>query len=264
MDNLFPTIRSLSNMISEMNSKKLEIKRITKTSSLLLLSGLTPNSIPDEIVHRVLSEQQKDGGWVSVVDTMWNSFFLSLFNREKYYTEISNGKTFLFNNKNKFGLWGRSKRDMSRIPVSGILLYLFPDLNTDGEIFKLEKLWESEINSLVYKAGYSLMALKKNDYTPDDNKLIRITCEWLVQSQRKDGGFAPWFDHPVDSDIFCTSVAVLGLLQYPEYVNTNVYQDSFDWIINNRLKSGIWKYHEIEDGASWGLFALSELKKRLK
>ena len=49
--------------------------------------------------------------------------------------------------------------------------------------------------------------------------------------------------------------------------HTQVSYDScnrFDWIINNRLKSGIWKYHEIEDGASWGLFALSELKKRLK
>lgn len=258
------TIRSLSKMILEMNRKNLEIKRITKTSSLLILSGVTPNSISGEIINRVISEQNKSGGWVSIVDTMWNTFFLHLINREKYHQKIKAGKEYLLKHKNKHELWGRSKMDMSRIPVSGILLYLFPDLNKDKTILYLENLWKSEMNSLVYKAGYSLLAFKKNNYLPDEKNLIKNTCDWLISNQRPDGGFAPWFDHPVDSDIFCTSIATLGLLQYPEYVNSNVYQDSFDWIINNRLKSGIWKYHEIEDGASWGLFALSELKKRLK
>ena len=263
MDDLFPTIRSLTNMIAEMNRKKLELKRITKTSSLLMLSGLTPNSILSEIIQRTIKEQRDDGGWVSIVDTMWNTFFLNLLNGEKYHNEINNGKRFLLKNINECGLWGRSKKDMSRIPVSGMLLYLFPELNSNNEINKLENLWHSEINSLVYKAGYSLMTFKKNCFTPSNN-LIEITCKWLIQNQRNDGGFAPWFDHPVDSDVFCTSVAILGLLQYPEYVNTDVYEGSLNWIINNRLKSGIWEYHEIEDGASWGLFALSELKKRLK
>ncbi len=260
MDDLFPTIRSLTSMIAKMNRKKLELKRITKTSSLLMLSGLTPNSIPAEIIQRAIKEQRDDGGWVSIVDTMWNIFFLNLLNREKYHNEINNGKTFLLKNINEFGLWGRSKRDMSRIPVSGMLLYLFPELNRNNEITKLENLWHSEINSLVYKAGYSLMAFKKNYFTPSNN-LIEITCKWLIQNQREGGGFAPWIDHPVDSDIFCTSIAILGLLQYPEYVNSDVYRKSLDWIMKNRLKSGLWKYHEIEDGASWGIFALSELKK---
>ncbi len=263
MDNLFPTIRSLSNMISEMNRKNLEIKRITKTSSLLILSGLSPNSISQYIIQRVLSEQYDDGGWISIVDTMWNTKFLSLINSRKYHNQIENGKKYLMQNKNKDGLWGRSKRDMSRIPVTGIMLYLFPELICNNELTKLEKLWESELNSIVYKAGYTLMAFKANNYVPKNTDLINITSDWLSNNQREDGGFAPWYDHPIDSDVFCTSIATLGLLQYADknFVSMDVLKKSYYWLINNRLDTGIWKYHEIEDGASWGLYTLTLLNK---
>ena len=260
---LYPTIRSLSNMICEMNHKQLEIKRITKTASLLILSGVTPNSIPQNIIQRVLKEQHAEGGWISIVDTMWNAYFLELIDNKKYFKFINNAKKFLINNKNRDGLWGRSKRDISRIPVTGIMLYLFPDLNSNNEIYKLEKLWESEINSLVYKAGYTLMAFKVNNYIPTNKNIIEITCEWLMDNQRNDGGFAPWLNHPIDSDVFCTSIATLGLLQYhnENFVSKEILKKSYSWLLKNRLKSGVWKYHEIEDGASWGVFTLSQLNK---
>ena len=78
------TAASLKNMIIEMNEKRIELKRITKTAAMLLLSGNSVNSIPLEVVERCLDEQTQDGGWVSILDTMWNVFFLKQINEEKY------------------------------------------------------------------------------------------------------------------------------------------------------------------------------------
>ena len=239
MDSLLSTIRSLSNMLLEMDKKGIEIKRTTKTASLLILSGLSPNSIPNKIIKRVINLQENDGGWVSIVDTMWNTFFLTLIDKEKYRDNVVNGKNYLINQKNRHGLWGRSKRDMSRIPVSGILLYLFPDIANKMELKQLEALWDSEINSIVYKAGYTLMAFRKNEYLPQNREIINKTCRWLAGSQRNDGGFAPWIEHPVDSDVFCTSISILGLFQYPELVPDYTFKKAYSWLLDNRLNSGI-------------------------
>ena len=66
---------SLSNMIREMMKKHLELKRITKTASLLRITGFELPGVYNEISERCLEEQHSDGGWVAVVDTMWNAFF---------------------------------------------------------------------------------------------------------------------------------------------------------------------------------------------
>lgn len=244
-----------------MNDKRIELKRITKTAAILLLSGNSVNSIPLEVVERCLNEQTQDGGWVSIVDTMWNAFFLKQINEEKYRLNIDLGLEFLRCQRNEEGLWGRSSRDISRIPVTGIILYLLPELAEPGNLKLLEQLWQSEKNSLTYKAAYTLMAFKRNDYSPIDKKLINDTVLWLIRNQKEDGGYSPWKNHPVDSDVFCTGVASIGLLQYPNMVDPQVLQATFKWLTQNQLDSGIWKYHEIEDGASWGLFAIMEILK---
>lgn len=251
-------------MIREMNSKNLELKRITKTASLLLMSGVSPNSIPFAITERLLKEQNEDEGWISIVDTMWNTKYLQLIDPVIYHREISAGLNFIKSMSNSEGLWGRSKRDVSRIPVTGILFYLFPDIATGEKLCILEALWESEYNSIVYKAGYTMMAYSATGYSPQLVHQIENSCNWLIENQRPDGGFAPWLDHPVDSDVFCTSIATLGLLQYPQFAEKQIFINSYDWLIKNRLKIGIWKYHEIEDGASWGLYALSKLERYLE
>lgn len=255
------TASCLKNMIIEMNAKNIELKRITKTAALLLLSGISKNSIPQMVVDRCLNEQKQDGGWVSIVDTMWNVFFLKKLNEGKYTANINRGLDFIQSQVNEEGLWGRSRRDISRIPVSGILLYLLPELSDHKRLQLLEQLWQSEKNSLTYKAAYTLMAFKRNAYTPKDETLIYETVQWLIQNQKEDGGYSPWKKHPVDSDVYCTGVASIGLIQYPYIVDPQVFKGTFDWLIKNQLNSGIWKYHEIEDGASWGLFSLVEILK---
>ena len=180
--------------------------------------------------------------------------------RAAFVTPIAGALDYIQSQKNEHGLWGRSQRDISRIPVSGILFYLFPESAQTGELELLEELWISEKNSLTYKAAYSLMAFNTAGYRPKRQaSLIEETVSWLASNQKDDGGFSPWKDHPVDADVFCTSIAVLGLLQYHRLVERVVFERALSWLAGNRLKTGIWKYHEIEDGASWGLFALTQL-----
>lgn len=267
MNNHFYIIRSvvsLRNMFIEMNRKNLELKRITKTASLLLMCGLTPNSIPDNIICRCLKEQQPDGGWINVVDTIWNTFFLKILNHKRYAENIKCAIKYLNEQQNTDGLWGRSKRDISRIPVSGLLFYLLPELASKPKLRLFESLWVSEINSLTYKAAYVLMAFKANHYSPLTNHLVENTIFWLSSNQRDDGGFAPWKNHPVESNVYCTALSSIGLLQYPELVDKRVFINAAKWLKTNQLESGIWQFHEIEDGASWGILALHQLSKLLK
>jgi len=260
---IIKTIGSLRSMLQEMNRKGLELRRITKTACFLMLAGLSVNSIPEIIIERCINEQERDGGWISIVDTMWNVNFFKMLNSVKYQDRISCGLKFLEEQTNRNGLWGRSQRDVSRIPVTGMMLYLHPELATYDRLYKLENLWESEINSLTYKAAYLLMAFKKCSYKPKQEKIIADTLRWLVKNQRDDGSFSPWKEHPVASDIFCTSVASLGLLQYREFVPVDVFKKALLWIEETHLPQGIWAYHEIEDGASWGLWAMTELSRYL-
>lgn len=32
-------------------------------------------------------------------------------------------------------------------------------------------------------------------------------------------------------------------------------------MVTTQLKNGVWRYHEIEDGAAWGLRAMTEFEK---
>lgn len=263
-DTLIPltTVISLANMIREMNRKGIELKRITKTAALLLDGGYSPNSVPNVILDRCLRKQHPDGGWVGIVDTMWNAFFLSRMNDKTFAPVIRKALDFILSQKNEDGLWGRSQRDISRIPVTGILFYLFPQLADTDSLRLLEKLWISEKNSITYKAGYTLMAFHRGGYEPEDKTLVPGTINWLIDNQEDDGGFSPWKTHPVESDVFCTSIALLGLLQYEETVPEDIFQKGFMWLRQKRLKTGIWRYHEIEDGASWGLYAWTKLLAR--
>lgn len=250
---------SLHNMIREMQRKNIELSRIVKCSTQLIMSGATPNSIPRSILNSLIDSQNKDGGFVSNADTIWNIKFL------KYYPEFAEEKNKAIKwllKQQKDGCFGRSKRDMVRIPVTGLAYYLLPELCSKSDRLScLEKLWKSEINSLTYKASYTLMAFKANEYIPKDNDLIIESIKWLEKQQEIDGGFAPWKGHPVGANIYCTAVSCLGLLSYHEYCSMNTIERAYKFMIETQLKNGLWAYHELEDGAAWGLRAMIEIEK---
>ncbi len=259
MINIHRSIFALLNVVNELYRKEIETFRITKTSSLLLMAGVDKNSISDNIIKKCVNEQKEDGGWVGVTDTIWNTKFLKLIDEAKYDINIKKALAWLKNQQLTDKLWGRSYRDMSRIPVTGVLLYLLPELASDESLNALEKLWAKECNSITYKAAYTLMAFKKNNYSPTNTSLILNTINWLKEQQKNDGGFTPWKKHPIESQVFCTAIALLGLIQFPEMVETNVFKNGMNWLVKNQLPTGMWAYHQIEDGCSWGLFALKSL-----
>lgn len=256
---LLRSVGALKNMLHEMEHKQLDLHRLTKTAGILMSVGVSANSIPVTIVRRCIREQNPDGGWVGITDTMWNAFFLSQYDFGNYQDQVLRALEFLQASRSSSGLWGRSPRDRSRIPVSGMIIFLFPNLVTDKELYLLERLWLEEKNSLTYKAGYVLMSMGRCSYSPRHQGLIEETVDWLVTNQREDGSFAPWKNHPVASDVVCTSIAVLGLLYHSHLVPSQVFERAGRWLRENQLCSGIWPYHEIEHGASWGLWALSRL-----
>lgn len=262
-ESIFKAVASLNHMLQEMLHKNLELKRMTKVASLLLKSGFNLPSTFSQLENKCLISQHSDGGWVSIVDTMWNMYFLTLLNSNEYSHQIDNAKNFIIMNQGKSNLWGRSIRDFERIPVSGLMLSLFPEFASLTRLNSLETLWKDELYSLTYKASYTLMAFNKNNYIPIDIQLIPNTIQWLIANQRDDGSYAPWKKHPVISDVYCTSIALLGLLSYKSLVPSIVLQKAVNWLIETQLSSGIWSFHEIEDGASWGLYALVEYKRSL-
>ena len=153
---------------------------------------------------------------------------------------------------------------MHRIPVTGLALYLLPEIATDKNLEWLENTWCLELNSLTYKAAYTILAFNKNGYKPNKINLIYETATWLEEQQETSGGFAPWLNHPVGENVYCTAVALLALISMQDDSYRETIERAYEYLCVTQLKSGIWAYHEIEDGASWGLYALSQAEKYLE
>lgn len=253
---------SLLNMCNEMFRKNIEIRRITKTCTLLLMSGLSPNDIPKKIVDKCLESQHDDGGFIGNTDTLWNIKFLEFY--PQYKNEREKAISWLLVNNGDEEGFGRSKRDMHRIPVTGLALYLLPEIATERNLEWLENTWSSELNSLTYKAAYTILAFNKSKYKPKTNDaLLYETAKWLSDQQEASGGFAPWRNHPVGENVYCTSVALLALISMNDTAYIETIERAYVYLCKTQLKSGVWAYHEIEDGASWGMYALSQAERYL-
>lgn len=253
---------SLLNMTREMYQKDIEISRITRTSALLLMSGLSSLDIDTRIVDRCLRSQQADGGFVGNTDTLWNIKLLEFF--PEYRPQRESAIQWLVQGNGLEPGFGRSKRDMHRIPVTGLALFLLPELGNSKTLEWLETTWWKEKNSLTYKAAYTLLAFRQCGYQPlHQSMMIRDTIDWLVSQQQKSGGFAPWLDHPVGENVYCTAVAMLGIMSDCDRLHHTVINRAYKYLCSTQLRSGIWPYHEIEDGSAWGLFAITQAEAYL-
>ena len=250
---------SLLNMTNEMNRKNIEISRICKTAAILLMTGLSPKHISSEILNKCVASQHQDGGFVGNSDTIWNIRLLNHY--EQYHSNANQALHWLSTNANDEGGFGRGIRDIPRIPVTGLALYLLPQLVELKHLEWLEYTWLAEVNSLTYKAAYTLLAFKENVYSPKHDSLITDSIQWLATQQEDNGGFAPWRNHPVGANIYCTAIAVLGLLSYGKEQYAGEILKAYAYMKKTQLNSGIWPYHEIEDGSSWGLYAMTKVEE---
>ncbi|MBA7662615.1 hypothetical protein ES703_70644 [subsurface metagenome] len=246
--------------------KQIDLERIVRVAVLLKWSGVNQNnSVFQEIAKRCLAEQKDDGGWIEVEDSIWCVAFLKDF--EEYSQAYKSGLIWVNNQKLQNGVWGKTKRDIGRIPITGLLLYLLPELSNVDSLKWLESELKREFGlnpKLTYKSAFALMASKKNNYQFSDSHLFNNTVNWLKSQQNEDYGWGYCQGHPVGSTPFCTGVAITGLLQYPDRIDPNVIVNGLKWIEKNQLEEGLWPDHYIEEGSVWAFYALTEGYKFLK
>lgn len=252
------SVISLSQIVREFFPKGIELTRICRVAVLLKKSGVNPNTILyHKLAKKCIDGQRDDGGWTDVIETMWCTSFLSFF--EEFSGAVEKALQWLRRQRHNSGGWGKSTRDPARIPVTGLLLYLLPQLSSDEDLRWMENEWCEERKfepHLTYKAAFTLMAFNQNDYHPQNQDLILKTVRWLSDQQNDDGGWGPWKGHPVGSDPWCTGIDVAGLLQYPDRVPQKVLCRALKWLQEKQLPNGLWPFHYIEEGSSWALCAL--------
>lgn len=252
-------IISLSQTTKDFLHKEIELARICRLAVLLKESGVNSNTVLfHKIAEKCVKMQRDDGGWSDVPETMWCASFLNLSN--EYVTSVERAIKWIYLQRRETQGWGKSIRDSARIPITGLILYLLPQLSSDVYLKWLENEWKKELQyerCLNYKAAFTLMAFCKNDYHPEDNEIILKTVRWLADQQNNDGGWGPWKDHPIGSDPWCTGICLVSLRHYSDELPQKVLRNGLEWIKENQLPNGLWAYHYIEDGSGWALYALT-------
>jgi len=246
--------------------KGIELERLVRLVVLLVKSGANKqNSVLKEIAEQCKLKQKADGGWIGVEDSVWSVAFLKEF--REYSQEYRCGLDWLKKQQLKSGGWGKTSRDIGRIPITGLLLYLLPELSNKDSLRWLENEWKKDFSlnpKLTYKGAFSLMALRSTNYQFADSNLFDNTLDWLASQQNEDYGWGPCKGHPSGSTPFCTGVAITGLLQYPKRIDQNVITNGLKWIEKNQLEDGLWPDHYIEEGSIWSFYALTKGYKLLK
>jgi len=213
----------------------------------------------------VMSNHRSDGGWIDVEETLFAVKILSLVN-SSFATKIRKGTEWLLSQRNSDGGWGKTNRDISRIPVTGLLLHLLPELSDERAVNWLKEEWRKDFEGptrLTYKGAFFLLGLSASGVSVDDCSLVQDTYFFLHNEQNDDGGFGPWKDHPIGSDPWSTGIVLLGLLSYQDLVKKDVIEGAVNWLVENQLPNGLWAYHYIEEGSAYAYWGLVEALKYL-
>ena len=242
---------------------------VSRTCRLLVvISKCGETKFQNEAVNYILDKQQDDGGWSDVLETAWALAFLGgTSSTGKLDEEYKKGMGWLEREKTVRGVWGRTSRDMPRIPVTGWVLTLLPELADEKSLSWLEKEWQKDLISetkLTYKGALTLMAFASTKAEPKDRSLIPNTIEYLMSEQNEDGGYAPWKGHPVGSEPWSTGIDLLGLTVFPDLVRPEVVERTLDWLGKNQLPNGLWPCHYIEEGSAYCYWGAVEGMKYLK
>lgn len=238
-----------------------EIGRKALPACVLRQENLSSVLILDE---ELCEAQHDDGGWTNVLETVMFSVLCRF--RSTLHDRYLMALSWLRDVRGADGGWGMSERDISRIPITGLLLHLLPELSDQKAVDWLKNEWRRDFQGntrLTYKGGFFLLGLSAPNVSVDDCPLIRDTYLFLANEQNEDGGFGPWKDHPIGSDPWSTGIVLLSLLSYPELIKRDVIEKAVNWLAENQLPNGLWPYHYIEEGSTYAYWGLVEALKYL-
>ena len=260
------TALNLAGALKCLSLNTFETLRIARVGTCLLFTGFNPNNpITSQCTKVICNTQQSDGGWADNEETMWSLAFLKSvgFRQQEDYKK---GLRWLNGQRHPDGGWGRTNRDISRIPVTGLLLHLLPELSDQKAVNWLKNEWRKDLQGdtrLTYKGGFFLLGLSASDVAIDDCPLIKETYSYIFDEQNENGGFGPWKDHPIGSDPWSTGIVLLGLVFYPELIKREVIEKAVNWLAENQLPNGLWPCHYIEEGSAYAYWGLVEALKYL-
>lgn len=265
--NIYSTALQLSRFIGSAIKEEKEVKRIALCALSLVYAGVHPRGDLFSMTASFIADrQQEDGGWSDVEETALSVKMISLLDSGKYDLSVERGTTWLRYQQNPNGGWGRSTRDISRIPVTGSLLYLLPEISDSKATSWLKDEWRKDLGcdvKLTYKGGFFLLGLSASGVSASDCPLIGETYAYLYEEQNDNGGFGPWKDHPIGSDPWSTGIVLLGLLSYPELAKMAVIEKTTNWLTETQLPNGLWPCHYLEEGSSYAYWGLVESLKYL-
>ncbi len=254
-DTLALATHALLGFLDHALAKPLEPIRIARTTFALLFAGCEPTSpLIQRTMDSISQVRRPDGGWADPVETAWA---VSVISRIKGDTDssVEASLAWLRSVRREGGGWGLHDRDQSRIPVTGLIGLLAPEVISDEDRLWVHEEWGRDFSGtprLSYKAGFYLLVTATEPKQRDPDRAIG-TLEHLTADQNDDGGFGPWRGHPVGSDPWSTGVALLGLSCWFDQVDQQVFQKALRWLEHSQLPTGFWPYHYLDDGTSLGL-----------
>lgn len=254
--------KALADFASVFSSETADQVRVARSLYALALSGVNLNNdiirIPSDILLR---GQHADGGWVDTEETAWCTALL----RYHYGPEdpaVRSALSWLNSVRRATGGWSRHSRDEARIPTTGVIAGLLPDIIENNDIAWLTGEWQRDFEGpvrLSYKAGFFLLAVPEG-YA---DALVKQTIEHLSKDQNEDGGIGPWRNHPIGSDPWSTGVVLWGLSRWIDMVDKVVINKAISWLERTQLPSGYWPYHYLDDGTSLALIGAVAAMKAL-
>ncbi|MBW1707576.1 MAG: terpene cyclase/mutase family protein [Deltaproteobacteria bacterium] len=233
--------------------------------SLIVAGSFIKNNTVEKAIKHIIDKQHSDGGWMDVEEATLAVKLISMWGNYDPHI-LDKGYKWILSQRNNDGGWGKTNRDISRIPVTGLLLHLLPGLSDSKAISWLTDKWRKDLKNdtkLTYKGGFFLLGLSASGVSVNDCPLIEGTYTYLFEEQNEDGGFAPWKDHPIGSDPWSTGIVLLGLLSYPNLLKREGIEKTVDWLAENQLPNGLWAYHYIEEGSAYAYWGLVEALKYL-
>jgi hypothetical protein len=211
----------------------------------------------EDLAGRTEAAARPDGGWADVSETIWCLAFLKQAGR---HDALAPGLRWLSGQRLEGGGWGRSARDVARIPMTALVLrFLAAEIGTEADWCSVERLWNEDLASavqLTYKGGFFLLCQTGNP--KPSAELARRTIEYMEASQHEDGGFGPWRNHPIGSDPWTTGICVAGLCSHPDLVSRQVIGRAVGWLCRTQLSSGLWPCHFIDEGSAYAYWGLRE------